>query len=98
MEPNNNVRTGKKQLKTVDYFGRDGYTACAVTVTVSVLCFLNSLSGDFVHDDIFAIRKNADVSQRTSLLSVFAHDFWGTPMSHPTSHKSYRPITILTFR
>ncbi|XP_064594778.1 protein O-mannosyl-transferase TMTC1-like [Liolophura sinensis] len=98
MEPNNNVRTEKKQLKTVDYFKRDGYAAYVLTVTVSVLCFLNSLCGDFVHDDIFAIRKNGDVSQRTSLLSVFSHDFWGTPMSYPTSHKSYRPLTILSFR
>ncbi|XP_062441010.1 protein O-mannosyl-transferase TMTC3 isoform X4 [Rhea pennata] len=26
------------------------------------------------------------------------NDFWGTPMSEERSHKSYRPLTVLTFR
>ena len=34
----------------------------------------------------------------TSWRSVFSHDFWGSPLSDPTSHKSYRPLTILSFR
>lgn len=29
---------------------------------------------------------------------MFTNDFWGSPLSHPESHKSYRPLTILTFR
>lgn len=65
---------------------------------VSVLCFANSLHGDFVHDDIVAITTNPDVIGRTSLLDVFKHDFWGKAMSDMDSHKSYRPLTILTFR
>ena len=31
-------------------------------------------------------------------VAVFLHDFWGTPMSKEQSHKSYRPLTVLTFR
>ena len=26
------------------------------------------------------------------------NDFWGTPLSHSGSHKSYRPVAVLSFR
>jgi hypothetical protein len=29
---------------------------------------------------------------------IMTNDFWGTPMSHSASHKSWRPLTTLTFR
>ena len=29
---------------------------------------------------------------------MFANDFWGLPIKRNDSHKSYRPITVLTFR
>ena len=65
---------------------------------VSVACFGNSLTGDFVHDDLSAICANPDVMGKSGLLQVFANDFWGKPMSDPDSHKSYRPLTTLSFR
>ena len=34
----------------------------------------------------------------TPLATIFTNDFWGTPLSDPESHKSYRPLTILSFR
>jgi hypothetical protein len=34
----------------------------------------------------------------SDLLGVFSHDFWGTPMAKEHSHKSYRPICVLSFR
>ena len=34
----------------------------------------------------------------TPLSTVFLNDFWGQPLSDPESHKSYRPLTILSFR
>lgn len=33
-----------------------------------------------------------------SWTDVFTHDFWGTHILSPLSHKSYRPLTTLTFR
>lgn len=69
-----------------------------IVLFVSIGCFLNVLHGDFVHDDIPAICTNQDVLGGSSLLQVFQNDFWGKPMSDPDSHKSYRPLTILTFR
>uniref|UniRef100_A0A2H8TL04 dolichyl-phosphate-mannose--protein mannosyltransferase n=1 Tax=Melanaphis sacchari TaxID=742174 RepID=A0A2H8TL04_9HEMI len=71
------------------------YVAVAAAVTV---CYWNGLRGDFVHDDIPAVAMNADVLGTGPLALVATNDFWGTPLSDPNSHKSYRPLTTLTFR
>ena len=42
--------------------------------------------------------KNPDLSGDTPLLNIFYDDFWGTPLTHSGSHKSYRPLCVLTFR
>ncbi|XP_041351653.1 protein O-mannosyl-transferase TMTC1-like [Gigantopelta aegis] len=61
-------------------------------------CYFNSLDGDFVHDDIFAIKNNPDVTGKNSIYSIFGDDFWGKSITDETSHKSYRPLTIVVFR
>nr|CAI5818182.1 unnamed protein product [Callosobruchus analis] len=66
--------------------------------TAAIGCYLNGLNGDFVHDDIPAVTMNADVVASNSLTRLFVDDFWGTPMADLASHKSYRPLTTLTFR
>lgn len=73
-------------------------TLYAFITFLSSLCFLNSLNGEFVHDDIPALVQNPDVLGITSIVELFTHDFWGRPMADIESHKSYRPITTLTFR
>ena len=71
---------------------------------VSVACYLNGLYGDWLDDDPLAITDNADVACPGGLPELFSNhdlwhnDFWGTPMSSPASHLSYRPLTILSFR
>lgn len=65
---------------------------------LSVACYLNSLNGELVHDDVFAVRDNQDLRSSTPILQLFRDDFWGEPMSSLVSHKSYRPLTVLTFR
>lgn len=65
----------------------------------SLLSYWSSLDGGFVFDDHRAILTNEDLdSSKTSLWELFQHDFWGGPMSRKESHKSYRPLTVLTFR
>ncbi|KPP61924.1 transmembrane and TPR repeat-containing protein 3-like [Scleropages formosus] len=61
-------------------------------------CYWNSLSCGFVFDDVSAILDNKDLRPSTPLVNLFLNDFWGTPMSEERSHKSYRPLTVLTFR
>uniref|UniRef100_A0A182V544 Uncharacterized protein n=1 Tax=Anopheles merus TaxID=30066 RepID=A0A182V544_ANOME len=65
---------------------------------IATLCYLNGIQGDFVHDDIPAITLNKDVLGTGPVAQVFRNDFWGTPMADLSSHKSYRPLTTLTFR
>lgn len=70
---------------------------------VIVLCFcipflVNSVFNQFVHDDTPAIVRNKDVQGQTSIKDLLLNDYWGKPMSDPSSHKSYRPLTVLTFR
>jgi hypothetical protein len=36
--------------------------------------------------------------ERGPLSRLFSDDFWGEPMSSANSHKSYRPLTVLSFR
>lgn len=67
-------------------------------VLITFICYANSIPGDFVHDDIEAIVRNPDVIGSNKWTSLWFNDFWGKPMSDPLSHKSYRPLTTLTFR
>ena len=72
--------------------------ASVVVFFVSIICYWNSCKGGFVFDDSEAIVGNKDLRAEVPLGELFFHDFWGGNMSSNTSHKSYRPLTILTFR
>jgi len=89
----NGLEGGQQQAVAVDW-GDAGVALAALT------CYANSVSFGFAFDDAAAVLNNRDVtgsgsSSRWS--SLFTHDFWGAPMSE-RSHKSYRPLTVLTFR
>uniref|UniRef100_A0A8B9GNA1 Transmembrane O-mannosyltransferase targeting cadherins 1 n=1 Tax=Amazona collaria TaxID=241587 RepID=A0A8B9GNA1_9PSIT len=75
-----------------------GVAAAAVLAGLCALCYGNSLRGEFVHDDVWAIVNNPDVRAATPVAAVFANDFWGKRMAENTSHKSYRPLCVLTFK
>ncbi|KAM9389218.1 protein O-mannosyl-transferase TMTC1 [Phaethornis superciliosus] len=80
--------------------GRRGGAAAAAAVLAGLcaLCYGNSLRGEFVHDDVWAIVNNPDVRASAPVASAFANDFWGKRMAENTSHKSYRPLCVLTFK
>ena len=65
--------------------------------SLAIVCYVNSCWGGFVFDDIEAVVSNRDVNPGSSLTDVFTNDFWGTNVFKNSSHKSYRPLTILTF-
>lgn len=69
-----------------------------LVVAASLACFANSVSGDFVFDDSEAVVNNANVRPETPLTRLLEDDFWGTRLLAPSSHKSYRPLTTLTFK
>lgn len=80
----------KKRHKNVQIY-------CIVSIA-AIICYINSLSGDFVHDDLPAIVYNRDVVGSSPLSDIFVNDFWGMRMRLKESHKSYRPLTTLSFR
>lgn len=65
---------------------------------LAILCYINSCWGNFVFDDNEAIIQNEDVNPDTPISNVFKNDFWGINIFLKNSHKSYRPLTVLTFR
>ena len=43
--------------------------------------------------------NNPDVAGTSTLRDVFVNDYWGRPITNnPSTHKSWRPLTILSFR
>lgn len=65
---------------------------------LALILYLNTLDADFAYDDSRAIQKNQDLEPSTPLINIFYDDFWGTPLTHSGSHKSYRPLCVLSFR
>ncbi|KAH7981451.1 hypothetical protein HPB49_024202 [Dermacentor silvarum] len=60
--------------------------------------YASSLGVGLVFDDLAAVKANRDLRQSTPIANLFFNDFWGTPLRKEQSHKSYRPLTVLTFR
>ncbi|CAK1577953.1 unnamed protein product [Parnassius mnemosyne] len=92
------VREEVSRPKTWRSLCESEWAVYILVASVGSLTYANSLNGEFVHDDIPAIVSNGDVNGANPLLQVFKNDFWGTPMSDLNSHKSYRPLTTLSFR
>ena len=67
-----------------------------LVVATATLPYLPAITEHFVFDDIPAVLRNKDVVAR-SPVHLWKHDFWGGNLSSPTSHKSYRPLTSLTY-
>lgn len=77
-----------------------GFLPPLTVAAAALLTFSNSYNtcpSSFCYDDVPAIMSNKDVTYLHSL-SFLHHDFWGTDLSDPVSHKSYRPLTTLTYR
>ena len=51
-------------------------------------------SGVAVGEDL----RQGSYLQPQPLAQIWADDFWGEPMASANSHKSYRPLTVLSFR
>jgi len=70
-------------------------TVCAI---LGSAVYMNTLHCGIVYDDEPAILKNNDLRPSTLWRELFFHDFWGTEIDNPTSHKSYRPVCVATYR
>jgi hypothetical protein len=50
-------------------------------------------------DDAHTILKNPVILSETlpSIKTLLSTDYWGTPLHHPNSHQSFRPVTTVSF-
>jgi hypothetical protein len=72
--------------------------AAVLAGLLAIVCFSNSVHGDFVFDDREAIVKNRDMLVESPWQDIWWHDFWGTDLTSAISHKSYRPLTTASFK
>ena len=53
-----------------------------------------TIDNNRIHNDDVKI----DPATRSSLSQLFRNDYWGRSMDNESSHKSYRPVTVLSLR
>ena len=69
-----------------------------IIVAIVGVCYSNALEGAFCFDDYYAIVKNPDMFNQASFLQLWGKDFWGTSIGSNSSHKSYRPLCVTSFK
>lgn len=78
-------------------FRNVGFARFFVFLT-GTLCYANSVWAEFAFDDAEAVIRNVDVKGKSNFSELIRHDFWGHDITSNLSHKSYRPLTVLTLR
>eukprot|EP00934_Nitzschia_sp_Nitz4_P000366 Nitzschia sp. Nitz4//scaffold6_size259037//43779//45764//NITZ4_001047-RA/size259037-processed-gene-0.57-mRNA-1//-1//CDS//3329556812//366//frame0 len=79
----------------------------AIQITVHIFCLVlylipiftpNEYGGPTLDELHIMGSDNKDILGTSTLLEVFQNDYWGRPMQSPSSHRSWRPLTVLSFR
>ncbi|MEO6324188.1 MAG: tetratricopeptide repeat protein [Thermoanaerobaculia bacterium] len=68
--------------------------ALVLLAFLSVLPYLNGLTGEFTYDDKLIIRDNARLSSPSRLGEIFTTHYFGGPMASGTA---YRPLVLVTY-
>lgn len=95
------IGESKTQSQTADVIAttRSGLAVmCAGLFVLAVVTSWEATKGGLIYDDIKAVEGNPDLRPTTPIFQLFLNDFWGTPIDMERSHKSYRPLTVLTYR
>jgi hypothetical protein len=78
-----------------------------VQVLVHLLCLAlylipifqpNQYAGPTLDELHIMSNDNHDIHGDSTLEQIFSNDYWGRPMQSESSHKSWRPLTVLSFR
>ena len=77
---------------------KEKHAAGLLCGAVGVALYLNTLNCGFCYDDKAAVLENTDLLPGVSWTQLLQNDFWGKPLHLNTSHKSYRPLCVATFR
>ena len=74
------------------------FASGVLSFLIATLVYWNTLNCGIVYDDEPAIKKNMDLRPQASWTGLLYHDFWGASIDSKTSHKSYRPLCVATFK
>lgn len=75
------------------------HLVCILIYLLPVLMPSAYNKGNPVLDELhITSNDNLDVNGNTTLETIFTNDYWGRPMNSSSSHKSWRPLTVLSFR
>ena len=69
-----------------------------ISAVLAVWLHVGTIDYPFVWDDRAAVMLNKDVTGDRQLSRLWRNDFWGQAMNLVDSHKSYRPISVLSLR
>eukprot|EP01062_Namystynia_karyoxenos_P056397 TRINITY_DN47350_c0_g1_i1.p1 TRINITY_DN47350_c0_g1~~TRINITY_DN47350_c0_g1_i1.p1 ORF type:complete len:911 (+),score=236.58 TRINITY_DN47350_c0_g1_i1:86-2734(+) len=74
--------------------------ALGAVLAVTAAAYRAAPSCGFAFDDHLAIERNRDVDPTATpwFPNLVSHDFWGKPLTDPASNRSFRPLTIASFR
>ena len=72
--------------------------AALICSAIAFILYIDTLDCGYCFDDESAILLNQDLRPHTPWTHLLEDDFWGASMTEKTSHKSYRPLTVATFR
>jgi len=67
-------------------------------ISVAAYCGKDSLNAPFAYDDEGTIVQNRTIRPETPMKVLWESDYWSQNLTSSDSHKSYRPLTTLTFR
>ena len=70
----------------------------ALVVAIAAALYTSTLGNGFCFDDHRAIEQNPCVAADGECASLLTTDFWGTPLTSRRSHRSYRPLSVLSLR
>ncbi|GMI06932.1 hypothetical protein TrVE_jg13055 [Triparma verrucosa] len=65
---------------------------------LTFLIHLPTINNGIVWDDRAALTLNPDSMATRPFMELFRNDFWGQDITHDDSHKSYRPVAIMSLR
>jgi hypothetical protein len=73
-------------------------TSAAAAAALGIGCCYTSLEAQLVYDDRALVVENEDLRPSTPWMQLLAHDYWGTALSDPRSHTSWRPVTVASLK
>jgi hypothetical protein len=93
-------KTRKHQL-LISWIGSLFLACLSISIYAYPLWSASRDSEEPVLDELHLLNSknpNQDIECVTPISTVFSNDYWGRPLDSPSSHRSWRPLTILSIR